>query len=116
MLKNDDRVNIINFLRTIAKIVVSENETLDTENLDENELRVFEKVYNSSVFYKFYFDSDLTFKDLFKNLKESKVLKKIEDFIKEKSKDQDLERHLNIRLPKNEKKAIGNFYLQKSKN
>ena len=103
MLKNDDRVNIINFLRTIAKIVVSENETLDTENLDENELRVFEKVYNSSVFYKFYFDSDLTFKDLFKNLKESKVLKKIEDFIKEKSKDQDLERHLNIRLPKNEK-------------
>ena len=103
LLKNDDRVNIINFLRTIAKIVVSENETLDTENLDENELRVFEKVYNSSVFYKFYFDSDLTFKDLFKNLKESKVLKKIEDFIKEKSKDQDLERHLNIRLPKNEK-------------
>ncbi|MDN4166461.1 AAA family ATPase [Cytophagales bacterium LB-30] len=103
LLKNNNRVNIVNFLRTIKKVNVSENETLITEDLDENELRVFEAIYFSSVFYKFYFDSNLSFKDLFQKIRDSKVLRKIEDFILEKTNDPDLERHLNIRVPKTEK-------------
>lgn len=103
LLKNKNKVNILNFLRTIKKIDVSENETLITEDLDENELRVFEAIYFSSVFYKFYFDSNLSFKVLFQKIQDSKVLRKIEDFILEKTNEPDLERHLNIRVPKTEK-------------
>lgn len=103
LLKNKNKVNIINFLKTIKKINVSENETLITEDLDESEVRVFEAVYFSSVFYKFYFDSNLSFKDLFKKIQGSKVLEKIENFILNKTNDSDLEHHLNIRVPKTEK-------------
>ncbi len=103
LLKNTNRVNIINFLRTIKKIIVSENETLITENLEEDEIKVFEEIYFSGVFYKFFFDTNLSFKDLFQKIRESKVLGKIESFILEKTKDPDIEKHLNIRVQKTEK-------------
>lgn len=103
LLKNKNKVNIINFLRTIKKINISENETFNTEGLDKSEIRVFEAIYFSSVFYKFYFDYNLSFKDLFQKIRDSNVLRKIEAFILEKTDDLHLERHLNIRVPKTEK-------------
>jgi ABC-type multidrug transport system ATPase subunit len=103
LLKNTNRVNIINFLRTIKQIKVSDNETLIPDNLKEDEVRIFEEIYNSSVFYKFYFESNLSLKALFQKICESSILKKIETFIEQKSNDPDLERHLNIRVPKKEK-------------
>lgn len=100
VLQNKNNVNIFNFLRTIKKIEVSENGTLIDENLDKAERTVFEAIYYSGVFFKFYFDSNLSLKDLFQKIKESKVLVKIEHFINQKTSDPKIENHLNIRIPK----------------
>lgn len=103
LLKNTKGVNIINFLRTLKKIEISENETLIVENLNETEIKVFEAIYYSGVFFKFYFDSNLSFRDLFQAIKDSEVLIKIENFINQKTNDPEIENHLNIRIPKTEK-------------
>lgn len=102
LLKNTKGVNIFNFLRTIKKINIS-NEKLNLEGLSETEIKVFESVYYSAVFFKFYFDSNLSFKDLFQQIKDSKVLIKIEHYINQKTGDPKIENHLNIRIPKTEK-------------
>jgi|GEM_PF-1769729 len=103
LLKNTKGVNIINFLRTINKIEISD-EKLIVESLDETEIKVFEAIYYSRVFFKFYFDSNLSLIDLFQEIKNSKVLIKIEHFINQKTSDPEIENHLNIRIPKTEKK------------
>ncbi|MGQ3014168.1 MAG: AAA family ATPase [Flavobacteriales bacterium] len=103
VLQNKNHVNIFNFLRTIKKIEISENEKFIEENLDDIEKKVFEAIYFSGVFFKFYFDSNLSLRDLFQEMKDSKVLIKIEHFISQKTSDPKIENHLNIRIPKTEK-------------
>jgi predicted ATPase len=103
LLKNENNVNIISFLRTIKKIEISKEGKLNEKNLDDTELNVFEAIYNSSIFFKFYFDSNLSFKELFNEIKNSNVLKKIELFLNKKTDDPDIEKHLNIRTPKKER-------------
>lgn len=103
LLKNENNVNIVNFIRTIKKIEISANGKLNEDKLETSEVNVFEAIYNSSVFFKFYFDSGQSFKQLFKEIRSSNVLKKIESFLNEKSNDPNLESHLNVRIPKKEK-------------
>ncbi|MDO6437320.1 AAA family ATPase [Cyclobacterium sp. 1_MG-2023] len=104
LLKNKNNVNIFNFLKTIRKVNISDDEKLITENLDSLELNVIDSIYNSNAFFKFYFDSNQSFKDLFEKINASVVLNKIEGFLKEKTNDPDVEKHLNIRTPTKERK------------
>jgi predicted ATPase/tRNA A37 threonylcarbamoyladenosine biosynthesis protein TsaE len=104
LLKNNNGINIINFLTTIKKIRISSNDTLETNNLESKDIVIFEAIYNSSSFFKFYFDYNISFKELFEKIKNSSVLKKIEEFIHKNTDYSDVESTLNIRILKDQRK------------
>ncbi|RXF70532.1 AAA family ATPase [Arcticibacter tournemirensis] len=80
LLKTKNGVNIFNFLRLIGNIRV-DNGKIDTRNLSETDINVFEQIYNSGPCFKMYFGSELTLDAFFSGLKESKIVKKIEAFL-----------------------------------
>jgi predicted ATPase len=104
LLNNKNNINIINFLKTVKKITISDNETLILSNLNTEELNVFEAIYKSDIFFKFFFDSNLSFKDFFKSIRTGRVLQKIEKFLNEEIDIVDVEDSLNVKIQKVQKK------------
>ncbi len=113
VLRNENDINIFNFLETIKKIKITDEGILDYEVLNNDELKVFEAIYNSDMFLKLYYDTNISLKKLFEELKASSVIKRIESFIASIPELKLNLEYLNVLIP-NERRKEWEFLFSKT--
>jgi predicted ATPase len=107
-------ITIFSFLNFINTIQIDSNERFITEGLSRLELSVLNTVYRSPFFFKLYFNSGLSFKELFEKIRGNHIITKIEEFLRIDIGWLNAEKTLNVKITDEQKDKWDNLVTEES--